>query len=107
MYFQIGHLMPIAIKVNAYCTIPQVYPCIPRAQSHPYHSIELEYFAIQSLSESCIAEVRSSIIFQLFIGFLITFLSQKAGNHDAAKENDLLEADIEFLTGEIKYCIQT
>lgn len=43
--------MPVTVKVIAYGGFPQVYPCIPKGKLHQYHSIELEYSAIQSLTE--------------------------------------------------------
>lgn len=50
--------MPVTIDVIAYGAFPQVYPCIPRGKMHQYHSIELEYSAIQSLTEDFIVNVR-------------------------------------------------
>ncbi|XP_048264436.1 LOW QUALITY PROTEIN: hydrocephalus-inducing protein [Bombus terrestris] len=74
---QIGHLMPVTIEVIAYGAFPQVYLCIPRGKMHQYHSIELEYSAIQSLTED--------------------FIVNKIGNIVAKKINDLLETDMEML----------
>ncbi|CAD1478444.1 unnamed protein product [Heterotrigona itama] len=48
---EIGHLVPVVVEVVAYGAFPQVYPCVSRGQLHQYHSTELEYSAIQSLTE--------------------------------------------------------
>lgn len=55
---QIGHLMPVTVEVVAYGAFPQVYPCLPRGRLPQYHSAELEYQAIQSLTEDFIRNVR-------------------------------------------------
>ncbi|XP_043589616.1 hydrocephalus-inducing protein homolog [Bombus pyrosoma] len=81
---EIGHLMPVTVEVIAYGAFPQVYLCIPRGKMHQYHSIELEYSAIQSLTED--------------------FIVNKIGNIVAKKINDLLETDMEMLAAE-EWCI--
>ncbi|CAL7939800.1 unnamed protein product [Xylocopa violacea] len=80
---EIAHLMPVTVKVSAYGALPQVYPCIPRGKPPRYHSIELEYRAIQSLTDSRIFNVEDIV---------------------AAKKDDLADVDAEILTAE-EWCI--
>ncbi|XP_076763163.1 hydrocephalus-inducing protein homolog [Xylocopa sonorina] len=80
---EIAHLMPIPIKVSARGTLPQVYPRIPRGKPPRYHSIELEYRAIQSLTDSRIFNVEDIA---------------------AEKKDDLLDVDAGILTAE-EWCI--
>lgn len=56
--------MPIIIKIVAYGVFPQVYLCIPKGKLHQHHSIELEYSAIQSLTEDLADDVRNLTIFR-------------------------------------------
>lgn len=75
---QIGHLMPIMIKVVAYGVFPQVYLSIPKGKLHQHHSIELEYSAIQSLTEDYITDnVRNLTIFRTFAETLIELMSHR------------------------------
>ncbi|KAK9306551.1 hypothetical protein QLX08_002752 [Tetragonisca angustula] len=81
---EIGHLMPVVVEVTAYGAFPQVYSCVPREQFHQYHSIELEYSAIQSLTED--------------------FMQNKMENVVAEKIADYLETDTE-MSIDMKYLI--
>nr|XP_034173204.1 hydrocephalus-inducing protein homolog isoform X3 [Osmia lignaria] len=81
---EINHLMPVTVKVIAYGAFPQVYPCIPKGKLHQYHSVELEYFAIQSLTEDFFINMLDDINFK--------------------EGNDLPKEDIETLTNE-GWCI--
>lgn len=101
---QIGHLMPIMIKVVAYGVFPQVYLSIPKGKLHQHHSIELEYSAIQSLTEDYITDnVRNLTIFRTFAETLIELnVAQTVEKEVAQKKNDLLETDMEILAGKFK-----
>lgn len=54
--------MPVVIKVIAYGAFPQVYPCIPKENLPQYHSIELEYSAVQSLTDDFILNAENVVI---------------------------------------------
>ncbi|XP_061935076.1 hydrocephalus-inducing protein homolog [Apis cerana] len=85
-YFQleIAHLMPIIIKIVAYGVFPQVYLCIPKGKLHQHHSIELEYSAIQSLTEDLADDTVEKVV--------------------AEKKNDLFETDMDILAAE-DWCV--
>ncbi|CAK9811305.1 Hydrocephalus-inducing protein [Anthophora quadrimaculata] len=81
---EIGHLVPVIMKVVAYGAFPQVYPCIPTENLPQYHSIELEYSAVQSLTDD--------------------FILNKMECVPTEKRDDLSESGIEMLK-DMKYVI--
>ncbi|XP_026670103.1 hydrocephalus-inducing protein homolog [Ceratina calcarata] len=83
IYLQISHLMPVTIKVEAYSTFPQVYLSIPRGKPPQYYSVELEYFAIQWLTDDYLLNVNKP---------------------DGRKWDDLLVTDLAILEAE-GWCI--
>lgn len=93
--------MPVVVEVTAYGAFPQVYPCVPREQLHQYHSIELEYSAIQSLTEDFVQNVRR---IDGFFAETSHCAPQKMENVVAEKIADYLETDAEISIGKIKYC---
>ena len=101
---QIGHLMPVVVEVTAYGAFPQVYSCVPREQFHQYHSIELEYSAIQSLTEDFMQNVSRIDGCSTFPAETSHCVPQKMENVVAEKIADYLETDTEMSIGKIKYC---
>ncbi|KAK1122967.1 hypothetical protein K0M31_008605 [Melipona bicolor] len=103
---EIGHLVPVIVEVTAYGAFPQVYPCVPREQLHQYHSIKLEYSAIQSLTENLMQNVRRIDGFSTFLAETLTShcVPQKMENVVAEQTADYLETDAEMLA-DMKYVI--